>query len=124
MSDEKAEKKGVLRFEEGMKQFICWSKKDGLTHLQEIAVDIYLDEEDIGYITKDGKITIDRTIIDREPSRLSRCATTLTLKQWTEIGVKAKEFKEKSEIQKQPPSGADGKCSLNLDTYDRPCAKE
>lgn len=95
MSDKETEKKGVVRFEEGLNPFLCWDKENGFRHEQRIAVVIILDGKEIGYITSDGKITNNGTITEGEPTRIMSYSNTFTLEQWDEIGAKAREFKEK-----------------------------
>ncbi len=52
-------------------------------------------EAAVGYVTKEGLITIGGTMLDREPSRISSYYVTFAPEQWVEIGVRAREFREK-----------------------------
>lgn len=88
------EKKGILRFDEGMKQFICWSKEGGLTHPHDFAVDIYLDNDDIGYITKEGNVTYVASGPD-----LDFYPVTLTSEQRKLIDITADRFKRKCDVE-------------------------
>lgn len=79
----------VLRFNEGMSDFIQYdAKKSAISYPQELAVSILLDGKDVGWITADGKIATGRAIMDPGP-------VTFTETQWTAIALRAKEFKER-----------------------------
>lgn len=93
MSDEK--KKGILRFEEEMKQFTCYEKGKGISHPRILSVDMYLDHEHIGYITGDGNVTMSGHITEDDPTRFMSYSLTFTSEQWDEIGSKKNEFVKK-----------------------------
>lgn len=55
--------------------------------------------EEVGYVTKEGHIIIGGDTINREPSKMSSHYVDFTLKQWDEIGEKARRFKRKCDIE-------------------------
>lgn len=84
----------VLRFEEGMKQFM--SVRKGLSYFKELAVDIFLGEEHIGHIRASGKVTISGHVTGENPCRIMHYSNTFTLaEQWMKIGEAAKDFIDK-----------------------------
>lgn len=79
----------ALRFNEGMKKFIQYGLAERIiSYTEKIAVNIHLDEEYVGYITADGKITVGQVRAVPKP-------ITFTETQWTAIALRAKEFKER-----------------------------
>lgn len=92
--------KTTLRFEEGMKDFICFSAKNGVSSSQKLAVGIYLDEEYVGLIGADGKITIIAKTVSERPYALA-LSITFTETQLAAIALRAKEFKERCAIAAQ-----------------------
>lgn len=76
-----------LRFEEGIKQF-----HKGVVYFEEFAVDMYLDEEHIGHICANGKITISGYATEKNPSTIIPYSNTFPFEQWMEIGARTAKF--------------------------------
>ncbi|OGM95262.1 hypothetical protein A2524_04435 [Candidatus Wolfebacteria bacterium RIFOXYD12_FULL_48_21] len=82
----------LLRFNEGLKDFLLFAEEDGIKQVQRLAVDIQLDGKHVGYIARDGKVTIVTNAIGK-PSHIIEVSFTET--QWTAIALRAKEFRER-----------------------------
>lgn len=87
-------KKGILTFEEGMNDFHCWGKMRGLFYLRMLSINILLDDERIGYIIDDGKVTVSGHATVRDPSTITSYSNAFTLSQWLKIGERAEKFAE------------------------------
>lgn len=95
MSDEKTEKKGIVSFDEGMKNFNPIFREGKLIHPRLLAVDILIDDKNIGYICDTGRIGIQGHVIEKEPTTIMSYSDNFTLEQWLDIGIKATQFKVK-----------------------------
>ena len=85
----------TLRFSEGVRDFYLFDDK-GIDYRRKLVVSIDLDGENVGIITRDGKITITTPMESEASANLCLfTATTFTETQWNAIGLRAKEFKER-----------------------------
>lgn len=82
----------LLRFNEELKYFLSWTKEGEVKEVRELAVDIQLDGKNVGYIARDGKVTVSADTIGAE-HQVSEIIFTET--QWTAIALRAKEFKDR-----------------------------
>ena len=82
----------ILRFNDGSRLFLRYTKEGDIEQARELAVDIQLDGEKVGYITSAGKVTIVTNTIC-ETHHITEIAFTET--QLMAIAFRAKEFKDR-----------------------------
>ena len=82
----------ILRFNEGLTDFTEIDvDKARVVYINEMAVIINLDGEDVGFILADGAIIITPNSV----TEISALSIRFTETQWTAIALRAKEFRER-----------------------------
>lgn len=99
MKDEQEKK---LQFMAGFRSSVIFEKGRSKS-LSELAIGIFLDGEEVGYIEKDGNVTMQGLMNGQDVQPDFRCVAVFTCEQLIEIGAKAKEIKDRCSCVKQQP---------------------